>query len=95
MMKLKISEYFKSALFSVLVLSGATCLSACVGDHYGYSKQEWQLMSKMQQEKAKKSFQALVAEKDKIVKGDAISQTTEAFIERNIGKRGGQTQDHL
>ena len=60
--------------------------SGCIGDYYGYTLQEWNSLSQEQQKKAIKSYNQLVANKNKEVHGDPIKEATDDFIDRNLGK---------
>ena len=72
----------------ILTFVIAIALSGCMGNHYGYSTEEWQSFSGQQQDEAKKAYQKLVAEKNKMVEGDQIENATEELINRNIGNHG-------
>ena len=70
-----------------LVCISFLLLSGCIGDHYGYSNDEWNNLSAEQQKKAKEKYSELVAEKNNDVHGDKIEKATEDFKKRARHRR--------
>lgn len=72
--------YKKFAIISVLFL-----LNACSRIHYGYTFEQWELMSYEEQIVARHDFEKLEHEKYKLQHGDDRDNAAEAFNERALG----------
>jgi len=89
-MKVMMKRFLKASTLGVILLG----LVACIGDFYGYSQQQWQAMDPQQQQQAKLKYEALVAQKNKMVRGDKIENAKEDLIERHIGPTGDLERDN-
>jgi hypothetical protein len=70
----------------ILLLIASGCVN--VGDYYGYSAEAWHALDHNQQQVAKEQYETLLAQKNAFVYGDKIENSTEEFINRNVGRHG-------
>ena len=61
-------------------------VSGCLGDHYGYTQEEWATLSSEQQEEAKEQYKKLVENKYKQVHGNKIQKATTELVNRGAEK---------
>lgn len=63
-------------------------LAGCSSFYFGYSKEEWVLLSETERAAAKEAYRHVIAQKDKVVQGNPRDDAANAFVERAVGKTG-------
>ena len=69
---------YSVVLISLLLLCG------CSTFYYGYSRQEWESLSKLEQEKARQAYKDVRYDHQQNIYGNPSEDASNAFIERAI-----------
>ena len=62
----------------------ALLLSGCSTFYYGYSKEEWDSLSKLEQERAKYAYKEVRHAHQQNIYGDPADDASKAFVERAL-----------
>ena len=65
----------------LIILLPALIIQACTTQYYGYTKEEWNRMTRFEQEKAKVEWRDVIAAKEKGTLGDSRAEISEGFVD--------------
>ncbi|MFT7559395.1 MAG: hypothetical protein ACI93R_001306 [Flavobacteriales bacterium] len=72
----------KNRLVSGLIIMACLIVSSCGPQYFGYTKDEWNKLSKRDKRDAKEDFNQIIKDKNTMVFGDPIEEATQAFEDR-------------